>query len=306
MDGVRVFLDNINMGKYWGVFKTKGYDREDDVMGLDEDDMDQMGIANEDRNMMLEAAAMHRPSEQFGVHCWLLEHGLAYYEENFTANDLTDLRQLAAVELDDSTFTDLEIVIPGHRKRLRRAVAQLRKRRRSEEAEDPVTEGYWGKPGPLKEATNDFLCVRASVISTKPHRQQVALEFMVDSGSDVMTVRKEVLETLDTEFLGTIQSRGIHATRRKQLHRCRLQIGAVQLETDVIADNYDSIGNDVIRNFRHYISSKRHFWLKGDQTTNPSHVSGDASCAEPTKCHPHSGTIPKATSDDNVSSTDPT
>jgi len=74
----------------------------------------------------------------------------------------------------------------------------------------------------------------------------------------------------------------------------------------VIADNYDSIGNDVIRNFRHYISSKRHFWLKGDQTTNPSHVSGDASCAEPTKCHPHSGTIPKATSDDNVSSTDPT
>ena len=58
MDGVRVFLDNINMGKYWGVFKTKGYDREDDVMGLDEDDMDQMGIANEDRNMMLEAG-MH-------------------------------------------------------------------------------------------------------------------------------------------------------------------------------------------------------------------------------------------------------
>jgi len=64
---------------------------------------------------------MHRPSEQFAVHCWLLEHGLAYYEENFTANDLTDLRQLAAVELDDNTFTDLEIVIPGHRKRLRRA-----------------------------------------------------------------------------------------------------------------------------------------------------------------------------------------
>ena len=30
------------MGKYWGVFQTKGYDREDDVTGLDEDDMDQM------------------------------------------------------------------------------------------------------------------------------------------------------------------------------------------------------------------------------------------------------------------------
>lgn len=59
---------------------------------------------------------------------------------------------------------------------------------------------------------------------------------MVDSGSDVMTVRKEVLEKLDTELLGTIQSRGIHATRRKQLHRCRLQIGAVQLETDVSAE----------------------------------------------------------------------
>ena len=43
------------MGKYWGVFQTKGYDREDDVTGLDEDDMDQMGIANEDRSTVLEA-----------------------------------------------------------------------------------------------------------------------------------------------------------------------------------------------------------------------------------------------------------
>lgn len=55
MDGVHTFLDNINMGKYWSIFKTKGYDREDDITCLDDDDLDQLNIASEDRKTLLES-----------------------------------------------------------------------------------------------------------------------------------------------------------------------------------------------------------------------------------------------------------
>ena len=47
------------------------------------------------------------------------------------------------------------------------SVQHLRKRRRGSEPEDPVAKGYWGKPPPLVEAKNDFLCLRATLISTR-------------------------------------------------------------------------------------------------------------------------------------------
>lgn len=58
-------------------------------------------------------------------------------------------------------------------------------------------------------------------------------EFMVDSGSDVTTIREEVLERLDLELLGTIQSRGVHASRSKRLYKAKLQIGNQELEIEV-------------------------------------------------------------------------
>ena len=56
---------------------------------------------------------------------------------------------------------------------------------------------------------------------------------MVDSGSDVVTVREEVLQQLDLELLGTIQSRGVHATKEKQLYKAMLKIGDVDIEIEV-------------------------------------------------------------------------
>ena len=58
-------------------------------------------------------------------------------------------------------------------------------------------------------------------------------DFMVDSGSDVVTVREEVLHQLDLELLGTIQSRGVHATKQKQLYKAVLKIGDVDVEIEV-------------------------------------------------------------------------
>lgn len=57
---------------------------------------------------------------------------------------------------------------------------------------------------------------------------------MVDSGSDVMTLREDVVRDLDLELIGTIQSRGVHASiQEKQLYRAVLKVGCVQLEIEV-------------------------------------------------------------------------
>ena len=61
---------------------------------------------------------------------------------------------------------------------------------------------------------------------------------MVDSGSDVVTVRDGILQKLDLELLGTVQSRGIHATKEKQLYKAILKIGQVAVEVEVRVRNH--------------------------------------------------------------------
>lgn len=58
-------------------------------------------------------------------------------------------------------------------------------------------------------------------------------EFMIDSGSDVVTVREEVLQTLDLELLGTIHSKGVHGSKRTNLYKATLRIGTQEMEIEV-------------------------------------------------------------------------
>ena len=57
---------------------------------------------------------------------------------------------------------------------------------------------------------------------------------MVDSGSDVVTARQEILNRLDLELIGTIQSRGVHTTVEKQLYKAMLVIGNHEVEIEVM------------------------------------------------------------------------
>ena len=56
---------------------------------------------------------------------------------------------------------------------------------------------------------------------------------MVDSGSDVVTVRQNILDDLDLELIGTIQSQGVHASKQKQLYKGIINIGGINIETEV-------------------------------------------------------------------------
>ncbi|XP_013391172.1 uncharacterized protein LOC106159430 [Lingula anatina] len=264
-DGVRNFLRSLDLSQYFEMFKTKGYERESDLVDLDEKDLDDLLITDpEHRRLVLVASQGLEISPEGALLDFLVANGLEHYYENF----LHEHRDMDMIENIDTTqarsFQELEITLPGHRKRLHRAVTQLRKRRKlSAEAEDPVATGYWGKPRPLADAKNDFLCIHAAIKGVGDADYEQMLEFMVDSGSDVVTVEESTLSRLRLEHLGTVKSHGVHATKEKQIYRAMLRIGREEIEIEVMGETYNSLGSQVIRHFRHYINGNRHIWLKG-------------------------------------------
>ena len=56
---------------------------------------------------------------------------------------------------------------------------------------------------------------------------------MVDSGSDVVTLREDVLDSLDLELIGPIKSQGVHASKTKNLYRANMIVGNQLLEIEV-------------------------------------------------------------------------
>ena len=60
----------------------------------------------------------------------------------------------------------------------------------------------------------------------------------MDSGSDVVTIREEVLDSLDLELIGPIKSTGVHASRTKNLYRANMIIGnqTVEIEVSVLTN----------------------------------------------------------------------
>ena len=54
-NGVKKFLDYLNLGNYWEIFKAKGYDRESDIKDIDDYDLDQMHFKGADRQLILQA-----------------------------------------------------------------------------------------------------------------------------------------------------------------------------------------------------------------------------------------------------------
>ncbi|XP_077983474.1 uncharacterized protein LOC144438292 [Glandiceps talaboti] len=295
---IESFLEPLDLMQYLEIFQTKGYDRETDFSTLTDVDLDELGITDDDhRGMILHAAEHYELSDQYKVYQFLRDHELDYYYKHFIDSEYTCLDTLSRMDVNEDTLDDLEITLPGHKKRLQLAVSKLRKRRRlsDEEAESPVAIGYWGRPAALEDAKYDFLCLRSTIKSTKANTPSFELEFMVDSGSDVVTVRQSILDQLDLELIGTIQSRGVHATVEKQLYKAVLGVGNFNIEIEVMAEPYESIGNRVLRHFRHFIDLNRHIWLQGQALSSPS-VSSMTFHGEPSTSTSTSASIPETPS----------
>ncbi|XP_033110144.1 uncharacterized protein LOC117111321 [Anneissia japonica] len=297
--GISYFLRPIGLMQYEEVFKNKGYDIESDFPTLNEEDLDHMRIDDKvHRRLILEAAKTFEPSEHFKVFLWLRENGLDYYFVNFMNCDIDNIRAATDLEVNDTSLHDLEVHLPSHRKRLHLAVQKLRKRQKFEWLpENIIAIGYWGRPRALEGANYEFLCVQATIKSRHPEDPTFEEEFMVDSGSDVVTVKQELLDRLNLEHIGPIQSRGVHSTVEKQLYKAFLVFGRdTEIEVEVMSEPYNSIGNRIMRQFRHVIDNRSHFWLPVD-TSSDSDESSSESHHEPVHAHPTAGQAAGSTSE---------
>ncbi|OWF53494.1 uncharacterized protein LOC110446272 [Mizuhopecten yessoensis] len=268
-EGVQTFLEDLGLLQYFDMFVIKGFDCEEDLCHIDSADLDSMTIADPDhRRQILHAARRFKPSSEYKLLEWLRANSLDYYFPNFVNSEsANDLDQIKTLNLPDpDIFDELEITLPGHKRRLERAVSRLRKRMKTtdQSPEEPIAHGRWAKPTALQDGKFDFLVLDATVYSTKDRKKSHTLEFMIDSGSDVTTIREEVLEGLDLELLGRIHSKGVHGSKSTNLYRAYLRIGNQELQIEVMGESYDSLGSRVVRHFRHFIDGSRHLWLKGD------------------------------------------
>ncbi|XP_060079918.1 uncharacterized protein LOC132559324 [Ylistrum balloti] len=268
-EGVQTFLEDLGLLQYFDMFVIKGFDCEDDLCHIDSADLDSMMVSDPDhRRQILHAARRFKPSPEYKLLEWLKTNGLDYYFPNFVNSEsANDLDQIKTLNLPDpDVFDELEITLPGHKRRLERAVSRLRKRIKvmDPSPEEPLAHGRWAKPMSLQDGKFDFLVLDATVFSTRDRKKSHTLEFMIDSGSDVTTIREEVLENLDLELLGRIHSKGVHGSKSTNLYKAFLRIGNQELQIEVMGESYDSLGSRVVRHFRHFIDGSRHLWLKGD------------------------------------------
>ena len=266
-DAVYQFLFNLDLDGYWQSFQDRGYDREDDLVYLTSEDMDHLNIQGKDREILLDAVKKYEVSEDLELVVWLQECGLEYYHDNFRRAEYNSLDSVAKVDLNDTNavtnfYTDIEMDMPGHRQRLKRAIQQLQTDPISGKVAK-VTMGYWGKPACLKDSKFEFLCIKAKIESTNTHKKQSEeLEFIVDSGSEVATLREDILKNLDLNFIGIcVNSVGIHAPEQKSIYSGRLRIGDRSLDVDVMPGKVNSVGNQILRSFQHEIGYKKHKWL---------------------------------------------
>jgi hypothetical protein len=72
--------------------------------------------------MLCVTASRHNPSEEYKLFEWLRRHGLDHYHIGFVQSELTDFSDIARLNLpDESLYDELEMTLPGHKRRLERA-----------------------------------------------------------------------------------------------------------------------------------------------------------------------------------------
>ncbi|XP_033625717.1 uncharacterized protein LOC117288950 [Asterias rubens] len=120
--GINKFLGPLGLLQYAEIFQIKGYDVESDFCSLNTGDLDAMNITHAGhRETILQAATNYQPSEEFEVFQWLRDNGIDHYFGNFIRSNYTTLRQVSIMELTSEVLHELEVLLPGHRKRLKNA-----------------------------------------------------------------------------------------------------------------------------------------------------------------------------------------
>ena len=101
------------------------------------------------------------------------------------------------------------------------------------EPEQPLAIGCWMKPEPLQKAEYEFLCIKAFVKSPESDSMCIQERFMIDTGSDVVTLQPEIIEILGLNIIRTVTSHGVHSVVEKQLYAAVFKIRDVEIDIEV-------------------------------------------------------------------------
>lgn len=260
---VRIFLEQISLEQYCHRLESQGYKTALDLCLLDEEDLDSISILNpEERTRILKAAA------ELDIQLWLKHLGLEDYLNEFKREGILTVKDLQTRSITDDLLDALEVMIPGHRKRLKCAVSFLKGYNSPQgNVAKVVTVGYWGQPPNMTDNTHPFLCVPGYLKSDTGDQASSSevIQFILDSGSEVgVTVPQDLISKLKLEYLHDIESRGVHASANTQAYRGVLMLGSEEIPVEVMADRFATVGNTVMRKFKHYINGTFHRWLKDD------------------------------------------
>ncbi|CAH3028233.1 unnamed protein product [Porites evermanni] len=261
---VKTFLEKINLEKYSGRLVGQGYQTALDLCLLNEEDLNLISVTDkEDREKILQAAS------ELDIEVWLNHMELDSYINEFKREGIHSVKDLRAHEISDDLLDALEVMIPGHRKRIKTAVSFLNSNISGPDdvSVSAVVIGYWGQPTEMEGNNFDFLCVPGFLKSSTGEDAQSSglIQFIVDSGSEVgVTVTSQFIKDLQLEYLHNIESRGVHATRDRPVYRGVLKLGLEEFEVEVMPDRFCTVGAVVMRKFKHFINGHLHRWLKDD------------------------------------------
>ncbi|XP_031558049.1 uncharacterized protein LOC116294563 [Actinia tenebrosa] len=272
------FLQDIGLSQlYESRFLSQGFENFIDMVLIDGKDLDILDVTQEHKDKILKAV------DDLSVDMVLKAYNLESHTKNFHKQNINTVKDLKNTKIEDSLLEKLDIKSAGHRKRLSICV-QLLQANRNRETEiskpqeqlpslsqatmpswhpDAVAIGYWNRPSILPKLSHDFLCVKGYLKSgLEDSNESECLEFLVDSASDVVTAREEIIEKLGFNFLQHVESHGVHTIADKPLYSGYIRLGrSAWIKVEVQPEKYESVGSTVMKEFFHFINGNFHQWI---------------------------------------------
>ncbi|XP_032231940.2 uncharacterized protein LOC116614730 [Nematostella vectensis] len=233
--------------------ENSGFTSMQDIIYMETEDNEHVISDAEDRKTL--AIALYEDDRVVSA---LLESlGLSQFLEGLFAAGFSSLEALLG--LTEHALETAGMALSGHRKRVMRLVQALRQR----SVGQACGIGGWDSHPQLQQGRfGKFLCLTASVLPPD-HNQTVQVKFMVDSGSDVTTLRHDVIERLGLPRIGTARQAGPGGLFiDSPVYRACVSIGDKMVGLEVVQDHVDSLGTTVLYQFDHLIRGQSHIWLE--------------------------------------------
>ncbi|KAJ7357639.1 hypothetical protein OS493_023770 [Desmophyllum pertusum] len=257
-------LESLGLQEFTARLMDHGFDRLCDILCLDDDDL-AMLIPDELTKAKYKTALHQDP---ILVKLWLDSLGLGQYYDQLQASGFTSLAQCSGLSLQ--SLDSVRFNLPGHKKRLFREAQSLLGYGKV------MAEGAWEEHEQLRGGRfGKFLCLTADVFARDPRDardnpnegatavpQKRRVKFMIDSGSDMVTLHYDVIKELRLPVKGCAKQEVPGGeTRELPFYSACLGIGEKTLNIEVVPDNVNTLGTPVLWEFRHRIDEEKHLWL---------------------------------------------